>query len=627
MTETVEAPPELGLGREQVAAWTQALLALSSLLQQRRMGGMGRLGWSDETHATRLHERARRTAEPAVRAMTEQERALFDRERHAETPSVAVQTRVVDAEAGRISVTVAPVGVDGAWGLAATGVSPDGEVVSEALVRTVDEVTAKRLADDLLRGEPQTVERLHGFTELAAQRAAAAVDEVGETEAQRLERTASTVRRVWPADLADRVIEPSAAGRAAGEVWNRAFGALAWRLHQLEERGYEMAEVLARLDVGLLSRPETRNPAAFAEYFVEGLMGELGVFNLGDSVERDGGAAGRATAPSAAVSATSTDGPDQAEVQAARAAAGRAGPPPRATRTDRVQMAALVRDHLPRAAADKVVGGEGWRGLATLLARCKAEGLPVGELLEALPAGRIVKAHAPAKYTAMLVKTKAALHRRDSSAQDGARSDGPAGVPEAAPDPGRKPDEQQMASGAQGAPHPLEWTEDLDPASAVDRVGLHAAVGLGSPAEDARLEERLRGGEEPSPAAAAAEASAEGRAAGHDRDAARKRATPDDPTTETREDRDGQDGAGVDAHLAAGERARAAELAGQGAAAAADGTGHAAAAARAEVTFTPPGPVDVVPQARPARRSARPGPRLSPSPSPRHAAPDRGRSR
>jgi len=174
----------------------------------------------------------------------------------------------------------------------------------------------------------------------------------------------------------------------------------------------------------------------------------------------------------------------------------------------------------------------------------------------------------------------------------------------------------------------VSWTEELDERSAVDRVGLHAARGLGSTGDDARLDERLRRGASPAGSggagselgaagAEAAAAVATGRALGHERDAAQHRSTPDLPDTAGREDLDARDDARVDDQLAAGERAAAAEL--HGAA--------AAAATRAEVTFTPPTvPVAPVRAAAPAGAHTRRGPAPRPTHTP-SIAPDPRRAR
>jgi hypothetical protein len=64
-------------------------------------------------------------------------------------------------------------------------------------VSCADTATAMELADDLLAGGPEQVDRLHAFATLSARRAAAAANDVSEPEPARLARAAAAVRQVW----------------------------------------------------------------------------------------------------------------------------------------------------------------------------------------------------------------------------------------------------------------------------------------------------------------------------------------------------------------------------------------------------------------------------------------------
>jgi hypothetical protein len=90
----------------------------------------------------------------------------------------------------------------------------------------------------------------------------------GETQQQRLARTAAAVRKAWPEHVAEEVINRD------------AFGAMAHRLAELEDRGYEMADVLGNIPTDRLVGTDdynqpVRNPAAFAEWHIKQLVKTL----------------------------------------------------------------------------------------------------------------------------------------------------------------------------------------------------------------------------------------------------------------------------------------------------------------------------------------------------------------
>ena len=88
----------------------------------------------------------------------------------------------------------------------------------------------------------------------------------------RTRQTAAAVRQVWTG--------PRHTALAEAVVASPAFPALAWRLHELDERGYAFADVLGRIDPDRLMGPAVRDPAALAEWFVEQMASDLRVVNL-----------------------------------------------------------------------------------------------------------------------------------------------------------------------------------------------------------------------------------------------------------------------------------------------------------------------------------------------------------
>jgi len=530
MSETVEVPV-LSLGREQTQMWAQAFLATARLWRERR-DNLGRLGWSDSVDSARRAEALAQIADPPVRTMTLAEAVVFQSslrgdQNTGQEPHPEQQNRTKTVASGATRVTVAPMtgpGHDAAWGVLAEGRRTSGEQVEPVLVRCRSELVAKQLAGDVLRRGPGSVERLTDFARLAGERAAAAVQEVIEPEPQRLARTAATVREAWSeyGDLAGRVITATAADRARGHEWNPAFGELAWRLHQLEERGFAMADILDRVQVSRLLASDVRNPAAFAEWMVEEMTGYFPLVNLDgldtglvhvdlddlDQVREptfdDPGrwvSARRSPPPeavdpghareSAATVAEETIGPllHQAlplevltrvqqsrrypqvreELFAAHTAGGalrqmladlpasriaeahdpasylaavvrgreRRRSTPHRRLVDKVGMAALVGQGCPRAVADGVVASPSWPGLVKRLAGWQRDGLPVIDMLAALPHPHLARAKDPAAYVITLMNAKAAGHRRDTA---GPSDDGPGGTaPVAGPRGGRSP--------------------------------------------------------------------------------------------------------------------------------------------------------------------------------------------
>lgn len=639
MTETADVPV-LGLGREQSQLWTQALMGLAGVVRQRRLE-LGRRAWNRAEDAARGHDQLVAAADPPVRTMTDQERSQFERQVRGEEPWGAGEPERRDGvtPGGAVSVTFGPADPFGAWGLEAVARPVGDQDAFRTVVRCADEATARALADDLMAGGPEKVARLHGFASMAADRARAAQQEVTETEQQRLARAAAAVREVWPAELADAVIEPTAAQRRKGETVNPAFGALAWRLAQMEAHGVSMTTALAEVGAARLMDRDVHNPAALAEYLVEQMLptDELIDLDLRADTERSADRpAAEPLRPERARPANADaiedalkkalpgdvlakvrdargydkllDGVNEqmekgrsADALLARLPVGRithAGDPASylaaivrqrgniAERPPvaggRASMASLIEESLPRATAEKVVGCSAWPRLAKRLADWQNEGVPVTELIGSLPTTPVDSARLPAAFAASLLNSRVqryrATQRDDTAGVNDAEP--PSRTPAGQPGHDREPTHQQTP---QDSAHHIEasadlgWTEQLDESSAVDRVGLDAAIGLGTVEQDARLADRLGRAPAASAAHSAAAAVAEARADRDEVHADYARATPDVADTPEREDLEGQAEAHVYDQAAAAERATAAEQHGA----------EVAAALRAEVAYVP----------------------------------------
>ena len=260
--------PTLGLGAEQRQMWTQAVMTMAYGVRERRHA-LGQVAWSDEQTAERTHERTERIADPAVRAMSVDEwTEAVDRRQRGQGGE-----RHTHSGGGWVTVWIGPLHDGGRTALLASAGPPGSTTpTATAAVSCADTATAVELADDLLAGGPDQVDRLHAFATLSARRAAAAAADVAEPEPARLARTAAAVRQVWTG--------PRYTALAEAVVASPAFPALAWRLHELAERGYAVADVLGRIDPDRLIGGTVRDPAALAEWFVERMAPDLRVINL-----------------------------------------------------------------------------------------------------------------------------------------------------------------------------------------------------------------------------------------------------------------------------------------------------------------------------------------------------------
>ena len=223
--------PTLGLGTEQRQMWTQAVMTMAYGVRDRRHA-LGQVAWSDERTAERTHERTERIADPTVRAMSVDEWIeAVDRRQRGQGGE-----RHIDSGGGWVTVWLGLLDGGRTALLVSTGPARSSTPTATAAASCTETATAMELADDLLVGGPDRVDRLHAFATLSARRATAAPSDVAEPEPARLARNAAAVRQVWTG--------PRYAALAEAVVASPAFPALAWRLHELAERGYAFADVL-----------------------------------------------------------------------------------------------------------------------------------------------------------------------------------------------------------------------------------------------------------------------------------------------------------------------------------------------------------------------------------------------
>src|SRR4051812_989929 len=216
MTET--EVPTLGLGAEQRQMWTQAVMTMAYGVRERRHA-LGQVAWSDEQTAERTHDRTERVADPAVRAMSVDEwTQAVDRRQRGQGGE-----RHTESGGGWATVWIGP--LDGGRTALLASAGPPGSTTptATAAASCTDTATAAELADDLLAGGPDHLDRLHAFATLSARRAAAAANDVAEPEPARLARTAAAVRQVWT--------RPRYTPLAQAVLASPALPALARRLH------------------------------------------------------------------------------------------------------------------------------------------------------------------------------------------------------------------------------------------------------------------------------------------------------------------------------------------------------------------------------------------------------------
>src|SRR3954451_13617860 len=160
--------PTLGLGSEQRQMWTQTVMTLAYGVRERRQA-LGQVAWSDEQTAERRQERTERIADPTVRAMsTDEWTEAVDRRQRRHGGE-----RHTQSGAGWVTVWIGPLNDGPTALLASAGPTGSTPPPATAAVSCADTPTAMELADELLAGGPDQVDRLHAFATLSARRAAA----------------------------------------------------------------------------------------------------------------------------------------------------------------------------------------------------------------------------------------------------------------------------------------------------------------------------------------------------------------------------------------------------------------------------------------------------------------------
>lgn len=270
-------PPTLGLG-PQLHLWTQVLTTLVHAIGDRRRRE-GREAWSDDTAADRELARDVSAVELPVRTVDGDERAVLAQ---LPTGQMPVEGRSAQARDGSaVAIRIDQVGQR--WALRARATGVDG-ALADAAVSCASVERASELAEEVLKVGVEAVERLAQFGDAAAVRAREAGRRLAEPEGVRRARMAELVRSRWPAAAAELVL-------ADGE----AFGKLAHRLHEIEQRGHDPALVLDRVDVARVQRPTIISPAAFAASLVQDIGAQLGQPPLQPGPpDAAGAAAGRA---------------------------------------------------------------------------------------------------------------------------------------------------------------------------------------------------------------------------------------------------------------------------------------------------------------------------------------------
>ncbi|OLM29027.1 hypothetical protein Ae717Ps2_5858c [Pseudonocardia sp. Ae717_Ps2] len=249
--------PLLGLGRDQVQAWTQFMLVTANAVRQYRVN-QERAAWSQEWAAARATQRYSNDLDPWVRAMVEADESAFQAARRRDPSSFEDKTSGEKQFGWVVHTTTGPMpedspsGMHGAWGLWADGWLAEKKL---SVFVVADKETALRLRDEVTEGEQRTLKDLGELGTYGHMRAVHARTEVREEPWQLRVRVWGNLCEVWPNDfdLAAAVMTPSPYWNGDGGSEEQRYGAidrLATRLRGLEDRGYSMTDVVRRLDLG-----------------------------------------------------------------------------------------------------------------------------------------------------------------------------------------------------------------------------------------------------------------------------------------------------------------------------------------------------------------------------------------
>lgn len=366
--------PVMAPDRAQVETWLRVLTLGSELLRGARID-MKLDAFSEAEQAAVDHDRVERSAlDPGVIPMTDLEQQLW-----RETSGRAEEHRVTDP-AGAVRVRVGPLR-DGRWAMDAT-ITPlagDPTPTSTVAVSCQTEQLAREIADEVLAigPDPDVLDRLARHATQRGARHTDATSQVREPEHDRLTRTRAAIRQAWSPALAERVIAA------------QGFPTLAARLHELEERGDALPDVLGRISQAQLSGPTVRDPARLAGWLCQKLTVVEG------QVSPD-------TTPPA--TPQTRHAPEPSPTEAAMTAAEQRW---RHTAAEDIVWPAL-RDALPEQLHDTLRASSGYDHLVDDLCAKQATGWSLETLLTQLPTDKITEAGDPARYLSAIISNRAA---------------------------------------------------------------------------------------------------------------------------------------------------------------------------------------------------------------------------
>lgn len=405
--------PVMRIDSARLESWTRLATEISLIVKDARKD-MGRKAFSEAEEKALDHDQSELSAiEPSVRPLTPDETQQWrQRGQHD-----AEQRTTTDAAAEHgLRVRVGPMS-NQRWAMDADihRLDPDGrpigDPVTSVTVSCATEKTAREVADELLStgADPDAVTRIATHTTDRAARQAAAAPEVTESVPARMTRTREAIRAVWRPELAERVLASS------------GFDALATRLHQLEERGATMTDVLGRLSQRSLLAPTVRDPARLAAWMCDSLLTVIDGEVITTPTQTPTTA--QTTAQTTA-SATPRPSPsprpsprprprDAGDGSPAGAAAQEAAPPAGSVERDWQRAVAedtvwpALRAALPEQLCHTLRGSPGYERLVTDLAAKTGAGWSPQELLARLPTEKISQADDPARYLSGVLANRA----------------------------------------------------------------------------------------------------------------------------------------------------------------------------------------------------------------------------
>lgn len=401
--------PVMRIDSARLESWTRLATEISLIVKEARKE-MGRKAFSEAEQNALDHDRSELSAiEPSVRPLTPEETLQWRQRGHHD----AEQRTTTDPSAEHgLRVRVGPM-PNQRWAMDADihRLDPDGrpigDPVASVIVSCATEQTAREVADELLStgADPDAVTRIATHTTDRAARQAAAAPEVTESVPARTTRTREAIRAAWRPELAERVLASS------------GFDALATRLHQLEERGATMTDVLGRLSQRSLLAPTVRDPARLAAWMCDSLLTVIDGEVITTPTQTSTTAQTTAQTPASATPRPSPsprpsprprprDAGDGSPAQAA-------APPAGSVERDWQQAVAedtvwpALRAALPEQLCHTLRSSPGYERLVTDLAAKTGAGWSPQELLARLPTEKISQADDPARYLTAVLANRA----------------------------------------------------------------------------------------------------------------------------------------------------------------------------------------------------------------------------